>query len=199
MTSLSLIPGLSTEDRDTLRDAWKQWGMDMQMTIFEEELSELGEAITLAHIDHIHWSEKIFEELADVMVCFSQVEDHLRHFPTEEFTRTLWMDVEKHAAETEVDGTGPDNLLLLHSLRVVKAFAKSRRYNNGNLLWNYVIISELGGLLRAIQRTENYLKGTAWICPYPAWDKVMTFYAAKLARLGMRLDEAQKAAVEEEE
>lgn len=48
MTSLSLIPGLSTEDRDTLRDAWKQWGMDMQMTIFEEELSELGEAITFA-------------------------------------------------------------------------------------------------------------------------------------------------------
>lgn len=193
MTSITLLSDLSPEDLATLRGAWKFWGMDMQITIFEEELSELGEAITLAHIEKAHWSEKVFEELADVMVCFSQVEDQLRHFPTEEHTRTLWMDVEEHAAMTEVEGAGPDNLLLLHALKVIKAIAKTRRYHCGALIWNHDLFSELGGLLRAIRRTEDYFKGTAWITPYPAWDKVLTFRAVKLARLGMRLDEARKA------
>lgn len=94
MTSSTLLSDLSAEDRDTLRSAWKFWGMDMQMTIFEEELSELGEALTLAHIDGWHWSEKVWEELADVLVCFAQVEDCLRHFPIEGFS-------EKAAVEEE--------------------------------------------------------------------------------------------------
>ena len=199
MTPLSLIPDLSTEDRDTLRDAWKQWGMDMQLTIFEEELSELGEAITLTHIDHIHWSEQVFEELADVLICFQQIEVYLREFPTNlEGTHTLWMDVEEHAASTEVEGADPDNLLLLHSLRVVKTLAKTRRYNNGNPLWNFVILSELGALLRVMQRTEQYLRDVAWICPHPHWAEVEKVRAAKMIRLRHRLEEAKAAEGEEE-
>lgn len=190
--ALTLFSDLSPGDVSLLRDVWKQWGMDLQIAVFEEELSELGEEITLAHMGGAHWSDGVFEELADVLICAQQIEVHLREFPDNlEGTHTLWMEVEEHAASTEVDGISPDNLLLIHLLKMTRAFARTRRFNNGNLSWNFDIISELGALVAVLLRTEQYLKGVSPFCPH--WHRVQAIRAAKMDRLRRRLAEDQEA------
>ncbi len=184
MISISLISDLSNNDKNTLRDAWELWGIDLQMTVFEEELSELCEAIALAHVGGARWSNDVFEELADVLICYQQIEIYLR----EDNSNTIWMDVEDYAVSTEVAGTNPDDLLLVQTLRVIKAIAKSRRYSGGNIAWTHNLRSELGALLRVMQRTERYLRGTEWICSQPQWDEVEKFRVFKMDRLRKRID-----------
>lgn len=102
MTS-TLIANLSPEAIVTLGEAWSFWGMDLQITILEEELAELGEAITLAHLKGVGWTDAAFEELADVMVCLSQVEIALRAkpFSIEDGHRTQWELVETACSANE--------------------------------------------------------------------------------------------------
>ncbi len=192
LTPYTLLSDLSPEELETLRGAWEQWGMDSQLNILEEEISELGESIVLAHLEGYHWSGNVFEEIADVLICLSQVEIHLREYPTNrEGTQTLWMQVEAHAAETKVESINPDDLLLLHALKTVKAFAKTRRYDDSGTLrnWSHILISELGGLLAALLRADEYLRGIRPWCSH--WDRVMEHRDFKLARLRDRLAEAQ--------
>lgn len=77
---LTIMPG-SDNDAETLRDAWKQWGADMQIDICIEEMAELTQAIIKTRRNGISWSYAVFEEIADVLLCLQQIEIELRRLP----------------------------------------------------------------------------------------------------------------------
>jgi hypothetical protein len=117
MTS-TLIATLSPEAIATLKEAWSFWGRDMQITILEEELAELSEALTIVHLKGA-WTDAAFEELADVLVCLSQVEIALwaKPFSIEKGQRTQWELVETACSANErdrpdIEGQAPNEILL---------------------------------------------------------------------------------------
>jgi hypothetical protein len=117
MTS-TLIAILSPEAIATLKEAWSFWGRDMQITILEEELAELSEALTIVHLKGA-WTDAAFEELADVLVCLSQVEIALwaKPFSIEKGQRTQWELVETACSANErdrpdIEGQAPNEILL---------------------------------------------------------------------------------------
>lgn len=197
--SLSLISDLPPVEIDLLRDAWKHWGMDLQMAVCEEELSELGEAITLAHMDGAHWSDGVFEELADVIICISQIEVVLKAHPVSHPSphRSLWGIVEDRGHTTHLirfETAYPDELLLLYTLRLKKTFAKSRRYNGGSVVWGYALLSEIGAFISCLSVVAADLHGRRHkkCGDLTDWGRVMEYRSGKLGRLRVRLEDARR-------
>ena len=192
--SRTLLSDLSLTDTETLNGAWLQWGMDLQIAVLEEELSELGEEITLAHIDGLYWSDGTLEELADVLVCLSQVEMVLRHHPISDLRGPCppWEIVEDRAASAHLADAPPDLLLLLYTLRLKKEISKTRRYNGGSVVWCIPVLTAIGELIHCLSVVvadlciHRHNKGVYW-------DRVLRIRTSKLFRLRDRLEEAREA------
>jgi hypothetical protein len=173
--------------------------MPLQIAVCEEELSELCEALTLARIERAEWSDRVFEELADVIVCLSQIELVLRHHPEYCITylmgrRPLWDIIEDRAAAAlRPPNADTSDLLLLYTIRLKIAVSRTRRYNDGRVIWCHPILTAIGELVSCLCVVEADL----WVhrCrDGTGWDRVMSYRAAKLARLRDRLEEAREAA-----
>jgi len=190
MTS-TLIANLSPEAIATLNEAWSFWGMDLQITILEEELAELSEALTIVHLKGA-WTDAAFEELADVLVCLSQVEIALRAkpFSIEKGQRTQWEPVETACSANERDRpdieiSSPEMHLLLSSLRLMKQISKTRRYNDGEAVMSYGIITEMGALMASLSWVCADLNEAGW------FERVMAIRDQKIALLQKRLERAK--------
>lgn len=68
---------------DLYREAWRLWGANAQMDVLIEEMAELTQAIIKARRRDQIWSEEIFEEIADVLICLEQVETRMKALPTD--------------------------------------------------------------------------------------------------------------------
>lgn len=91
LPSLTILPGASF-DIDTLQGAMTQWGSDMQIDIYIEEMAELTQALLKTRRNGITWSYAVFEEIADVLICLQQIEIALRRLPSMDGT-TPWGQV----------------------------------------------------------------------------------------------------------
>lgn len=191
----SLLSNLPLADTEVLNNARIWWGKDLQIEVLEEELSELAEEITLAHIGGDTWTEGVCEELADVLVCLSQVEMVLRYHPTpfRRDCRTLWDEVEVRVASAELEDASPDAALLLYTIRLRKEFSKTRRYNGGSMVWSMALLTAIGEFLSCLSVVISSLCA----CRHGGgsyYDRVISIRNSKLRRLRDRLEEAKEAA-----
>jgi NTP pyrophosphatase (non-canonical NTP hydrolase) len=59
-------------------EAWDRWGADTQIDILIEEMAELTQALLKARRRGAIFSNDVYGELADVLICLKQIELQLK-------------------------------------------------------------------------------------------------------------------------
>lgn len=67
--------------------AWKHYGSQAQLDILIEEMAELTQAIIKTRRQGVTYSYRLYEELADVLICLEQLETQLRRSPRAHATK----------------------------------------------------------------------------------------------------------------
>ena len=70
------------EKEELYNEVWRLWG-GMQLDILIEEMSELTHAIIKGRRRGVIWSQAVFEEIADVLICLELVETRLKAMPVD--------------------------------------------------------------------------------------------------------------------
>ena len=61
------------------RAAWKHWGAEAQIDMIIEEMAELTQALLKTRRNGVVFSAAVFEEMADVSICFEQLLMEIEH------------------------------------------------------------------------------------------------------------------------
>lgn len=71
------------EKEELYNEAWRLWGGDMHLDNLIEEMAELIQALMKARRRGVLWSNAVFEEMADVIICLELVETRLKTMPVD--------------------------------------------------------------------------------------------------------------------
>lgn len=184
-------------DRKQLYEtAWKHWGAEAQIDMMIEESSEFIQALLKARRTGCLYSYAVSEEFADTLICFEQIETHLKQIPST--NGTLWdlFNENKKVCKPSwypnatINRQQFDDELIKRMVRLTLAFIKARELES---IFSYEVFEEASKVSIAFDQFEQYLKTISVVenrSDCSVWDAVQTIKTAKLHRLKERLMES---------